>query len=164
MLTLARISPISIHLKLFGGAHLHWRSLKSCNIAKRTCLNYVWTAMFPWSYCSLKFQVLRLLRARSYKIVEYRLTLKRPNQPSKVFCKKRCSKKFCKIHRKTPVPEPLAEVFSCEFCEISKDAFFTELLLTSAFHPYVTIIIYSGNNEQASIAVFTAVFCFTMEI
>ena len=26
---------------------------------------------------------------------------------SEVFCKKRCSKKFCKIHRKTPVPESL---------------------------------------------------------
>ena len=28
-------------------------------------------------------------------------------QPPEVFCKKRCSYKFCKIHRKTPVPEYL---------------------------------------------------------
>ena len=28
-------------------------------------------------------------------------------QPSEVFCNKWCSEKFCKIHRKTPVPEPL---------------------------------------------------------
>ena len=58
---------------------------------------------------------------------------------------KRCSLKFCKIHRKTPVPESLfiqvaggacniikndalAQVFSCEFCKISKNAFFTEHL------------------------------------
>ena len=27
--------------------------------------------------------------------------------PPEVFCKKRCSKKFCKIHKKTPEPEPL---------------------------------------------------------
>ena len=26
-------------------------------------------------------------------------------QPAEVFCNKRCSLKFCKIHRKTPVPE-----------------------------------------------------------
>ena len=53
-------------------------------------------------------------------------------QPPKVFCKERYSKKLCKIHRKTPGPkaynfinkETLAEVFSCEFCEISKNTFF----------------------------------------
>ena len=40
----------------------------------------------------------------------------------------RCSKKFRKIHKKTPVPEAcnfiqketLAQAFSCEFCEILK--------------------------------------------
>ena len=26
-------------------------------------------------------------------------------QPPEVFCKKKCSQKFCKIHRKTPVPK-----------------------------------------------------------
>ena len=52
----------------------------------------------------------------------------------------RCSVKkvfieISEIHRKTPVPEPLyfyikkeslAQVFSCEFCEISTSTFFTE--------------------------------------
>ena len=54
-------------------------------------------------------------------------------------CKKRCSLKFRKIHRKTPVPgcnfiekETLAQAFSCEFCEISKNAFFTEHLRETA--------------------------------
>ena len=28
-------------------------------------------------------------------------------QPPEVFCEKRCSWKFCKIHNKTPVPEAL---------------------------------------------------------
>ena len=31
---------------------------------------------------------------------------------------------FRKIHRKTPLPESLAQVFSCKFYEISKDTFF----------------------------------------
>ena len=56
---------------------------------------------------------------------------------------KRCSLKFRKIHRKTPVPESLfnkvagsacnfiknetlAQVFSCEFCEISNNVFFLQ--------------------------------------
>ena len=50
--------------------------------------------------------------------------------------------KFRKIHRKTPMPgskacnvikkETLAQVFSCEFCEISKNTFFAEHLWTTA--------------------------------
>ena len=50
-----------------------------------------------------------------------------------------CSYKFHKIHRKTPGPETLflkkqslAQVFSCEFCEIYKNTFFTEHLRTAA--------------------------------
>ena len=49
-------------------------------------------------------------------------------QPSEVFCRNGCSLKFRKIHRKTPVPPAtllkkitLAHVFSCEFCETSKN-------------------------------------------
>ena len=61
-------------------------------------------------------------------------------QPSKVFCKKRTSQKFHKIHRKKTSDrvcnmikkEALAQVFSCEFCEISKNIFFTEHLLATA--------------------------------
>ena len=59
---------------------------------------------------------------------------KTQKQPPEVFCKKRFSYKFRKIHRKTPVPEPkacnfikkesLTQVFSCEFCKISKNTFF----------------------------------------
>ena len=144
MLTLARISPRNIYLNLFGRAHFHWRSLKACNIAKKTCLNYVWTVIFPWSFCSLKLQILRLFRARSSKTVKCRFTLKCQKQLPEVFCKKRCSEKFRKIHRKTHVPEPLfkketlAQVFSFEFCKIPKKAFFTEHLLTTASYAYVT--------------------------
>ena len=53
-----------------------------------------------------------------------------------------CSEKFRKIHRKTPVPgsflikllkkEALTQVLSCEFCEISKNVFFTEHLWATA--------------------------------
>ena len=42
--------------------------------------------------------------------------------PPDVFCKKWCSQKFLK----SP-----AQVFSCEFCEISKNTFFTEHLRTT---------------------------------
>ena len=43
-------------------------------------------------------------------------------------------KNFFKVHRKTPVPEKetLVEVFSCEFCEISKNTFFHRTPLVSA--------------------------------
>ena len=62
-------------------------------------------------------------------------------QPPEVFCKKRCSEKFSKFHRKTPVLEsPFIkvaglrfatllkrdsniEVFSCEICEIFKNTY-----------------------------------------
>ena len=44
-------------------------------------------------------------------------------QPPDGFCSKRCSYKFCKIHRKTSVLESPAQVFSCEFCELYKDTF-----------------------------------------
>ena len=61
-----------------------------------------------------------------------------------MFYEKRCSQKFCKIHRKLPAPEPLLQacsfikkdtlthVFSCELCEISKNTLFTEHLWTTA--------------------------------
>ena len=88
------------------------------------------------------------------------------NLSPEVFYEKRCSQKFQKIHRKTPVPESLfkqicrpkyscrlevkihrktpvpeslfskketlAQVFSCEFCKIPKNTFFTEHLWKTA--------------------------------
>ena len=63
-------------------------------------------------------------------------------QPFEVLCKKRCSWKYRKIHKKTTCvsvsflikpetatlfkKETLAQLFSSEFCEISKNTFFTE--------------------------------------
>ena len=70
------ISPRNIYLNLFGGAHCHWRSLKPCNVSKRTCLSYAWTAIFPWGYCSHKLQIFRLFQERSSKTIECRFTLK----------------------------------------------------------------------------------------
>ena len=67
----------------------------------------------------------------------------------------RCSQKFRKIHRKAPVSEfhfnkvtvacnfikkdILAQVFSCKFCEISKNTFLTERLRD--FHQSVCVIL-----------------------
>ena len=47
-----------------------------------------------------------VLQIRSLWIFSWWI-LKIQNQPPEVFCNKRCSKKFHKIHRKTPVPESL---------------------------------------------------------
>ena len=53
-------------------------------------------------------------------------------QSSRGVLYKKCSQKFLKIHRKTPVSgskkKTLAQVLSCEFCKISKNNFFTEPL------------------------------------
>ena len=55
ILTLRRISPRYLYLSHFGRAYFHWsRSLKACNIAKRTCLSCVWMAIFPKSYLKFK--------------------------------------------------------------------------------------------------------------
>ena len=51
--------------------------------------------------------------------------LEKQKQPPEVFSKKRCFQKCHKIHRKTPVP---GTVFSSEFCEISKNTFWTPFL------------------------------------
>ena len=60
-------------------------------------------------------------------------------QPTEMFCEKRCSNKFRKILRKNLCQsllfnkvaglikkETLAQVFSCEFCEICKSTIFIE--------------------------------------
>ena len=56
--------------------------------------------------------------------------------PPEVLYRERCPLKFHKIHRKIPLPESescnlikkeiLAQVFSCEFCEIFKNPFFLQ--------------------------------------
>ena len=67
--------------------------------------------------------------------------------------KKSCSQKFRQIHRKRPYhslfliklramaekrfkKETLAQVFSCEFCEISNNTLFTEHLRTTGFNVF----------------------------
>ena len=72
------------------------------------------------------------------------------NQPPEVFFIERCSQKFSKIHRKTPAlessfvscrpdacnfikKETLTQVFSCKFCDFSKNTFLTEHLQKAAF-------------------------------
>ena len=60
--------------------------------------------------------------------------MKIEKQPPEVFCKKRCSQKFRKIHRKTLVADSFLiklQVFRA-FCEISENTFFTEHLRTTA--------------------------------
>ena len=51
-------------------------------------------------------------------------------EPPEVFCKKRCS--VAGLRAATLLKETLTQVFSCEFCEISKNNFFTEHLRATA--------------------------------
>ena len=88
--------------------------------------------------------------ARQSKTEFYMLELLVLKQPSKMFCQKRSSQKIRKIQRKIPVPkslfliklqasacnvtkkETLAQVFSFEFSEISKNTFLEEHLQEAA--------------------------------
>ena len=71
------------------------------------------------------------------------ITISSQKQPPEVFCKKRCSYKFRKIHRKTPVPECLFKescklrsatllkthrCFPVNFTKFSRTTFLTEHL------------------------------------
>ena len=87
-------------------------------------------------------------------------------RPKVFYKKKRCSSKFHEIHRKTPVAESLfkiklqtwglqlydkkdtvAQAFSCELCEISKNTF-----------PYRTPL------EEAASAIYEKIVKFTVEL
>ena len=79
---------------------------------------------------------------------------------------KRCSYKFHKILRRTPVPkslfliklqaqacnfikkETVAEEFSCEFCEISRSTFFTENVWTTASKKWMGTIFWKSSIKQ----------------
>ena len=55
--------------------------------------------------------------------VRWRCLLTMQKQSPRGVLQKRCSKRFCKIHRKTLVVETLAQVFAYEFFEIFKSTF-----------------------------------------
>ena len=64
------------------------------------------------------------------ELVSAKLIINEQKQPTEEFCEKNCTKKFCRIYRKTPVSQSLflgihrpAQVFSCEFCEHFKKNF-----------------------------------------
>ena len=77
-------------------------------------------------------------------------TLHQQKQPPEVFNKLRCSQKFRKFHRKTPEAcnfikkDALAQMSSCEICEIFKNTFFINtferLLLTSLKLPQLLLL------------------------
>ena len=60
-------------------------------------------------------------------------------QPTEMFCKKSCSQKFCKIHRKTPAPEYFFNKVRAATL-FKKNTFFTEHLLTAASGPYQSLL------------------------
>ena len=137
MLTLARIYPRNIYLNFFGGTNFHWKSIKACNIAKKTYLNYVWTAIFPWSYCSLKLQILRCFEQKVLKLQSVDSLWSGKSIHRRCSLRKDVLRNFAKFTGKQ-LCQSLAQMFSCEFCKISKNAFFTEYLLTTASYAYVT--------------------------
>ena len=61
-------------------------------------------------------------------------------QPLEVFCEKRCSSKFHKTHRKTPLLESL---FSCEFCKNFKGT-----PMQTWKSPYMSVFIYKYYPEH----------------
>ena len=70
--------------------------------------------MISLSYMYDLVQVILGHFAEFSRTLVYRLDLwfyPNQKQPPEVFCKKRCSQKFRKIHRKTPVPESLFKIF-----------------------------------------------------
>ena len=82
---------------------------------------------------------------------------------------KRCPSKFRKIHRKSPVPESLfywscsfikkkalAQVFSCEFCEIFRNTVLTEHLRWMLLQMllYMDVILISSWRSLAVTAIF----------
>ena len=86
----------------------------------------------PWKSCSEStLRILFKFIESSHYYLLIKVTFYHEKQPPEVFCKKTCSQEFRKIHKKTLVPT-LAQVFSCEFCEISKNTFLAEHVGTSA--------------------------------
>ena len=106
-----------------------------------------------WNYMIHQFTVLGNLPSRS--------------SLPKVFCKKRCSKKFCKIHRKTPVPETLSLKKSLwhwwlpvNFAKFLKTSFFTEhlrwLLLSQAM--WIGLLYWKVENRKKASSSSSALF------
>ena len=87
------------------------------------CFNTI-QCFYPWlSQRYFYFQINQKKIKIGVNISEASLGLhkvyKKHKQPLEVLCKKRCSKKCRKFHRKTPVLEPKrtpTQVFSCEIC------------------------------------------------
>ena len=92
-------------------------------------------------------RILRLFRARNSKTVESRFTLKRQNHHRRYSVRKGVFRNFPKFTGKYLCQslffkkETVAQVFSCEFSKISKNAFFTEYLLTTASYAYVLLLL-----------------------
>ena len=115
----------------------------------------------PTLFAQLKNRLLRLYSHCHLLFVQSRMDLVCRNQENFQVTEaatggvleKRCSQKFRKIHRKTLRSRPearnfikketLAQVFSCAFCEISKNIFFIE-------HPGATPSEVSQNSSKKS--------------
>ena len=82
-------------------------------------------------------------------------------QPAEVFYEKRCSWKIRKMQEKNLCLRPvtlskktLAEVFPCEFCEISKSTFLTEYFWTTASGQSSLIRCFCESNYPAMLYLF----------
>ena len=89
--------------------------------------------LLPWStskkLTEARYAINVFEKLQRYNWIAVTLQNKQKQSPRGVLWK-RCSQKFCTIHRKTRVPgcnfikKRLAQVFSCEFCEISNNTFY----------------------------------------
>ena len=99
----------------------------------------------------------------SFTIIILRSTLYRSSRPE-VFCKKGVYRNFTKLRLQT-----LAQVFSCEFCEISKNTFFnrTPLLAASDFMinlSYIACAVYFGVHTKIRYQNFLSAYYFSAKI
>ena len=131
---------------IFTGKHLCWG------------LFFIKTAGLQTSNCIKKGLQHRYFLTNIEKFIRI-LILKNQKQPPEEFCKKRCSSKFQKFHRKHLClglflnkvatlacnfinKETLAQVFSYEFCTISiKNTFFTEHLWATASEEHLQMAV-----------------------
>ena len=131
----ARTSPRNVYLNLLDGAHFHWKSLKACHIAKRTCLSYVFERLYfhevtvhlNFRYCaSFEQEVIKLhsvdslwnARKGHQKCSVTRGVLR---NFAKFTGKHLCQSLF--FNKVAGAGTTLAQVFSCEFCGISNNTF-----------------------------------------
>ena len=108
--------------------------------------------MFDWMFENIEIFKVKPRWSKSSRLLQrVAFLVKFQKQPFADVFQNRCSKRFCNIHRKTPVLELFFNIvagledwncikkrlqhrcFFCEYCKIFKNTYFEEHLRTAAF-------------------------------